>query len=102
MSVATTTLLGRPLWYELMANDMKAAEAFYRTVVDWGTAPFDGGTQPYTMFNRSGSVPVAGVRTKPAEVKVPPFWAMYVGVPKLEDAAAQIKRLGGTAHTDVI
>ena len=33
--------------------------------------------------------------TRPDEVKAPPFWAMYIGVPSLEDAAAQIKRLGG-------
>jgi uncharacterized protein len=102
MTVATTTLLGRPLWYELMTSDMKAAEAFYRTVVGWKPAPFDGAGQPYTMFNRSGDVGVAGVMTKPDDVKAPPFWAMYVGVPKLEEAASHIKRLGGRAHTDVI
>jgi predicted enzyme related to lactoylglutathione lyase len=33
MAVATSTVLGRPVWYELMTTDMKAAEAFYRTVV---------------------------------------------------------------------
>jgi predicted enzyme related to lactoylglutathione lyase len=102
MTVATTTLLGRPLWYELMTSDMTAAEAFYRTVVGWKTSPFEGAAQPYTMFNRSGDVPVAGVMTKPDEVKAPPFWAMYVGVPKLEEAASHIKRLGGSAHTEVI
>jgi uncharacterized protein len=102
MTVATSTLLGRPLWYELMTTDMKAAEAFYRNVVGWKTSPFEGAGQPYTMFNRSGDIPIAGLMTKPAEVKAPPFWAMYVGVPKLEDAAAHIKRLGGSAHTDVI
>ena len=52
MAVATSTLLGRPLWYELMTTDMKAAEAFYRNVVGWKTTPFDGAGQPYTMFNR--------------------------------------------------
>src|SRR5262249_14191561 len=102
MTVATTTLLGRPLWYELMTTDMKAAEAFYRTVVGWKTSPFEGSGQPYTMFNRTGDVPVAGVMTKPAEEKAPPFWAMYVGVPKLEEAASHIKRLGGSAHREVI
>jgi predicted enzyme related to lactoylglutathione lyase len=102
MTVATTTLLGRPLWYELMTSDMKAAEAFYGTVVGWKTAPFDGAGRPYTMFNRSADVPVGGVMTKPDEVKAPPFWAMYVGVPKLEEAASHIKRLGGSAHTEVI
>ena len=102
MTVATTTLLGRPLWYELMTSDMKAAEAFYREVVGWKTSPFDGAGRPYTMFNRSADVPVAGVMTKPDEVKAPPFWAMYVGVPKIEEAASHIKRLGGKTHTEVI
>ena len=30
MTVVTSTLLGRPLWYELMTTDMQAAEAFWR------------------------------------------------------------------------
>jgi predicted enzyme related to lactoylglutathione lyase len=102
MTVATSTLLGRPLWYELMTTDMKAAEAFYQKVVGWKTTPFEGAGQPYTMFNRSGDVSVAGVMTKPPEVKAPPCWAMYVGVPKIEEAAAHVKRLGGSAHTEVI
>jgi len=102
MTVVTSTLLGRPLWYELMTSDMKAAEAFYQTVVGWKTSPFEGAGQPYTMFNRSGDVSVAGMMTKPDEVKAPPFWAMYVGVPKLEEAASHIKRLGGREHTEVI
>jgi predicted enzyme related to lactoylglutathione lyase len=102
MAVTTSTLLGRPLWYELMTTDMKAAEAFYRNVVGWTTSPFEGSRHPYTMFNRSGDIPIGGVMTKPPEVKAPPFWAMYVGVPKIEDAAAHVTRLGGRSHTDVI
>jgi predicted enzyme related to lactoylglutathione lyase len=102
MTVATSTLLGRPLWYELMTTDMKGAEAFYQTVVGWKTSPFAGAGPPYTMFNRSGEVSVAGVMAKPDEVKAPPFWAMYVGVPNLEEAASHIKRLGGRTHTDVV
>jgi uncharacterized protein len=112
MSVATSTLLGRPLWYELMTTDMKGAEAFYRNVIGWQPKPFDGLGQPYTTFNRpstsleegggDASTSVGGVMAKPAEVKAPPFWAMYIGVPKLEDAVTQIKKLGGKTHTDVI
>ena len=102
MTVATETLLGRPLWYELMTTDMKAAEAFYRTVLGWKTKPFDGAGQPYTMFDRGGDVNVGGVMTRPSEVKAPPFWAMYVGVPDIKEAAAKITRLGGHAHTEVI
>jgi len=104
MAVATsTTLLGRPVWYELMTTDMKAAEAFYKTVVGWQSAPFTGAGQPYTQFNRgSAETSVAGVMTRPAEMKAPPFWAMYVAVPQLEEAVSKIKRLGGKTHTDVI
>ena len=102
MAVATSTLLGRPLWYELMTTDMKGAEAFYRNVIGWKTTPFDGASAPYTIFNRGGDVGIGGVMKKPDDVKAPPFWAMYVGVPKLEEAAADIKRLGGKPHTEVI
>jgi predicted enzyme related to lactoylglutathione lyase len=102
MSVGVSTVLGRPLWYELMTTDMKAAEKFYRTVVGWTSTPFEGSPQPYTMFVRSGEIPVAGLMTKPDEVQAPPFWAMYVGVPKLEEAASHIKKLGGNECSPVI
>ncbi len=90
------------MWYELMTTDMSAAEAFYKRVVGWTAEPFDGAPQPYTMFNASGGTAVAGLMTMPDEVKAPPFWAMYVGVPKLEDAAAHIERLGGSECSPVI
>jgi uncharacterized protein len=102
MTVATSTLLGRPLWYELMTTDMKAAEAFYNAVIGWTSAPFESSPQPYTVFNRTGGTPVAGVMTRREGVTAPPFWAMYVGVPKLENAAARIKQLGGSECSPVI
>ena len=59
MTVATSTLLGRPLWFELMTSDMNAAEKFYKAVVGWTSAPFKESPQPYTMFARSGEFPSA-------------------------------------------
>jgi predicted enzyme related to lactoylglutathione lyase len=102
MTTATSTLLGRPIWYELMTTDMKGAESFYKTVVGWTTEPFKESKEPYTILNRSGNVGVGGMMTKPAEVKAPPFWGMYIGVPKLEDTVAQITRLGGKTHTEMM
>jgi predicted enzyme related to lactoylglutathione lyase len=102
MTTASSSLLGRPLWYELMTTDMKAAETFYREVVGWTSQPFGGTPQPYTIFKRSDDVAVAGVMDRPAGVDAPPFWAMYVAVPKLEDAVAHVLRLGGRTHTEVI
>jgi len=39
---------------------------------------------------------VAGLMQRPDGMNMPPFWAMYVSVPKLEDAVAANTRLGGT------
>jgi predicted enzyme related to lactoylglutathione lyase len=77
-----------------MTSDMGAAEKFYKNVVGWSSTPFAGAPQPYTMFTRSGEIPVGGVMTTPQGMDAPPFWAMYVGVPKLEEGLAHVKRLG--------
>src|SRR4029453_447220 len=95
MTTAVSTLLGRPVWYELMTTDTAAAEKFYNNVVGWNSAPFDGSPTPYTVFKRSGDVQVAGLMKRPEGMNMPPFWSMYVAVPKLEEAVGQIKRLGG-------
>ncbi|MGQ0737286.1 MAG: VOC family protein, partial [Acidobacteriota bacterium] len=103
--MTASPLLGRLLWYELLTTDMKGAEDFYQAVVGWSVTPFEGSPMPYHMWMRGGQVPVGGVMTLPDEVKaqgVPPNWMMYAGVPKLEDAAAHIERLGGRALSPII
>jgi uncharacterized protein len=95
-------LLGRPLWYELLTTDMKAAEKFYSAVVGWHVTPFADSPQPYDMWVREGNVPMGGVMPIPEGMNFPPHWGMYVGVPKLEDAVSKIQRLGGSTLSDVI
>ena len=56
MTTASSTLLGRPVWYELMTSDMAAAEKFYKNVIGWTAAPFEGSPTPYTTFSRKGGV----------------------------------------------
>ncbi|HEU4935143.1 MAG TPA: VOC family protein [Vicinamibacterales bacterium] len=102
MTTAVSTLLGRPVWYELMTTDPSAAEKFYDKVVGWSSAPFQGSPQPYTVFKRTGDVQVAGLMKTPDGMNMPPFWSMYVAVPKLEEAVAHIKRLGGSELSGVI
>lgn len=97
-----TQLLGRLLWYELLTTDLKAAESFYKDVVGWTVTAFEGSPTPYDMWTRAGGAPVGGAMTIPAGMNFPPHWVMYVGVPKLEDAAAHIERLGGSALSPVI
>lgn len=93
---------GRIVWYELLTKDMKAAEKFYSTVVGWTVAPFDGAPEPYSMFMRDAQTPTGGVMNIPQGEHFPPHWAMYVAVDKLEEAVAQIERLGGSAVRPVI
>jgi len=102
MTTEVSTLLGRPAWYELMTTDTAAAEKFYRNVIGWTSAPFNESPTPYTIFKRGGDVGIGGLMEKPKDMNAPPFWAMYVAVPKLEEAVSHIKRLGGSHLSPVI
>ena len=102
MTVVDTSVLGRPIWYELMTTDVGSAEAFYRAVVGWTSAPFTGSPQPYINFRREGGVGVAGLLARPDDMPAPPFWSMYVAVPSLDDAVASIEGLGGRSVSPII
>jgi uncharacterized protein len=100
--MADTSRAGRVTWYELLTTDMKGAETFYTAVVGWTVAPFTGSPQPYDMWMRDGNAPIGGVMTIPEGMNFPPHWGMYIDVPNLENAVAQIERLGGSALSPVI
>ena len=101
-TTAPAAILGRHNWSELMTTDMKGAEDFYKKVLGWTAEPFTGSPMPYVQFRRAGGEGVAGLMEKPAEIKMPPFWAMYIAVPDLSEAVAKIKKLGGSTMSDVI
>ena len=101
-TAAPAQILGRHVWSELMTTDTKSAESFYRNVIGWTAEPFGDSPTPYTQFKRSGGAGVAGLMERPQGMNMPPFWAMYIAVPNLDEAVAQIKRLGGSALSDVI
>jgi hypothetical protein len=95
-------LLGRPIWYELLTTDMKAAEDFYTKVVGWTTSAFDQSPNPYRMWHRGDGTPIGGLMTVPQGMNFPPHWEMYVAVPHLDQAVANIERLGGKSLSPVI
>jgi uncharacterized protein len=101
-TAAPAQILGRHVWSELMTPDPKAAEKFYTAVVGWTAAPFDGSPTPYTILKRKGDVGIGGLMQTPPGMNMPPFWAMYIGVPKLEEAVAKVKRLGGSEMSESI
>ena len=96
------SFLGRPLWYELLTTDMKAAEAFYTDVVGWTTMTTQGAHGPYTIFKNPAGNQVAGVMNQPPGMNMPPHWVMYIGAPKLEDAVTQVEQRGGSAMSPVV
>lgn len=95
-------LLGRVVWYELLTTDVKAAENFYTAIVGWSVAPFEGSQQGYDVWMRSPDTGVGGVMRIPEGMHFPPHWGMYIAVPVLEEAVAQIERRGGSALSPVI
>ena len=102
MTTASSTLLGRPVWYELhdIRHGRRRDVLQERDRLD--RRPFEGSPTPYTAFSRKGGVSVAGLMKTPEGMHFPPFWSMYIAVPKFDDAVAHIKRLGGSELSPVI
>jgi hypothetical protein len=51
-----------------MTTDPDSAPDFYGAIAGWGTAPFDGGDKPYTMWT-NGDTPIGGVMELPDQAK---------------------------------
>jgi uncharacterized protein len=100
--MADATQIGRIVWYELLTTDMKAAESFYTNVIGWKVQPFSGSPNPYDMWTLADGTAIGGVMTIPAGMNFPPHWGMYVAVANLEEAVAEIERLGGSKLSHLI
>lgn len=91
-------LRGRFVWHELMTTDPAAAQAFYSSVVGWGTHLWEGGEEPYRLWT-IGEGAVAGVMRLPevaAATGARPHWLPYIGTPDVDGTAARASALGAT------
>jgi predicted enzyme related to lactoylglutathione lyase len=89
---------GRFVWYDLMTSDPAGAQDFYTKLIGWGTQPFEGSAQPYTMWT-NGETPLGGVVELPDEARsagAPPHWLAYVAVDDIEAVASRVEELGGS------
>jgi len=89
---------GRFVWHELMTPDPKAAEAFYKEVIGWGTMPSGLSGIEYTMWT-AGQTPIGGFMMLTPEAKAmgaPPSWTAYVEVPDADATVDLVERLGGS------
>lgn len=88
--------LGRFVWYDLMTTDPDSARDFYRSLIGWGTAPFEASPGPYSMWTNQDK-PLGGVMQLPEEATqagAPPHWLPYIFSPDLEDTTSKARELG--------
>lgn len=89
---------GRFVWYDLMSTDLDAAKNFYTKLIGWGTAPFEGGPMPYTMWT-NGETPLGGMMPLPEQAQkagAPPHWLSYIAVENVDKTVEQATGLGAS------
>ena len=89
---------GKFVWYDLMTTDMKAAEAFYHTVVGWDAADSGLTDRSYSILSM-GRTMVAGLMPVPEEAAAKgmgPMWLGYLGVSNVDEFAVKVKDAGGS------
>ena len=75
---------------------MIAAEEFYKALIGWDTALWEGGEQPYTMW-MNGERSVGGVMALPEDAReagAPPHWLAYIAAPDTDATARRAAELG--------
>src|SRR2546428_12046589 len=95
-SMSDANVRGRFVWHELLTTDTKAAAAFYKQVVGWGTQTWPQ-DPTYTLLVTRES-PMAGLMILPQEAKAmgaPPNWMSYIGTPNVDETARLVQQLGG-------
>jgi uncharacterized protein len=93
-------MLKRPgdfVWRHVMAQDPRAAEAFYTSVIGWtaGNARID--LRSYRLLS-AGSAPVAWITPIPDEVRslgARPCWMNYIGVDDVDESARRVDAAEG-------
>ncbi|MEU6142749.1 VOC family protein [Streptomyces sp. NPDC047081] len=95
--ITTDFAPGSPCWLDLGAPDVRAAAAFYGTVLGWdyesmgASEDMEGG-----MFKKDGKV-VAGLG-KLTEEGARPAWMIYYSVTDADATTRIVQRLGGTVR----
>lgn len=90
---------GTPIWYELLAKDADAAQAFYAEVVGW-TISSSGMVEglDYRILHAADGDPIGGLMPLPAGAPMPPGWLFYVGVDDVDRMVERATALGGAVH----
>ncbi|HVO51802.1 MAG TPA: VOC family protein [Thermoanaerobaculia bacterium] len=89
-------LPGKFVWFDLLTNDAKAAEAYYGGLFGWTFEVLKDHEPPYKIIRDKGQ-PIGGVvdMTTRKEQLPESTWLGYVSVPDVDAAAAAFKEKGG-------
>lgn len=90
----TSAAPGRPVWTELIANDVRAEAEFYLALGGYDVRTIDRRGGEYTLLASDG-VDRAGIFEKPGD-ELDPVWLTYFGVDDPATAAERAVSLGGT------
>jgi predicted enzyme related to lactoylglutathione lyase len=92
------TPTGRLCWHELLTTNPDGALSFYGEIAGWGSQPFDGGDEPYTMWT-NGEKPIGGVMQLPQQAidaGAPPNWLVHISTPDVKATVAKAQGLSAT------
>ncbi|MEO0568088.1 MAG: VOC family protein [Pseudomonadota bacterium] len=90
------TNFGKPIWHDLTVDDPERLRPFYEAVCNWQTSEHDMGDYADFDVSTQEGGRVAGLcHARDSNAALPPVWLMYVAVPSLKDALAQVKAHGG-------
>jgi predicted enzyme related to lactoylglutathione lyase len=89
--------VGKFIWYDAMTSDMKAAEAFYSSVIGWQAKDSGMSDRPYTILS-AGPDMIGGLMPIPDDVREMgggPAWTGYVFVDDVDAGSERVKAAGG-------
>ncbi|MCB0216301.1 MAG: VOC family protein [Chloroflexi bacterium] len=84
------------VWWELVTDDVAAAQDFYAKVVGWGVHEIDMEGRPYWLWTRAAdAMNPGGMLARPKGYAGPGFWLYYIWVEDVDAATARVDGLGG-------
>ena len=92
---------GKFVWFDLLTEDVAAAQKFYGSLLGWTFEPQKGSNPPYVIASLGGKHVAGLVSIKHMKKDVPVSqWLAYASVADVDKAVAAAKKLGATVHRE--
>ncbi|MDP3299809.1 MAG: DUF1428 family protein [Phenylobacterium sp.] len=100
LEAAHVNKVGDYIWYELLASDTAAAQAFYGAVLDWTFSDSGQPDMDYKIISPgpNGVGGLMGITADMAAGGAAPTWLGYIAVDDVDASVAAIQVKGGSLH----